>query len=73
MRSRAGILTRVNIAVLLGALAIPAHAVAQGVLPDLNVSTRTVESHKYDLMAKLGLQTTAALIQYAIKRGFVSL
>ena len=39
----------------------------------LNVSTRTVESHKYDLMAKLGLQTTAALIQYAIKRGIVSL
>ncbi len=73
MRSRAGILTRVNIAVLLGALAIPVHTVAQGVLPDLNVSTRTVESHKYDLMAKLGLQTTAALIQYAIKRGIVSL
>ncbi len=39
----------------------------------LNVSTRTVESHKYDLMKKLGLQTTAELIQYAIKRGIVSL
>ena len=39
----------------------------------LNVSTRTVESHKYDLMEKLGLQTTAELIQYAIKRGVVSL
>jgi len=39
----------------------------------LNVSTRTVESHKYDLMEKLGLQTTAELIQYAIKRGIVSL
>ncbi len=39
----------------------------------LNVSTRTGESHKYDLMEKLGLQTTAELIQYAIKRGVVSL
>ena len=39
----------------------------------LSVSTRTVESHKYDLMEKLGLQTTAELIQYAIKRGIVSL
>lgn len=39
----------------------------------LNVSTRTVESHKYDLMEKLGLETTAELIQYAIKRGIVSL
>ena len=39
----------------------------------LNVSNRTVESHKYDLMERLGLETTAQLIQYAIKRGIVSL
>jgi DNA-binding NarL/FixJ family response regulator len=39
----------------------------------LNVSTRTVESHKYDVMEKLGIETTAELIQYAIKRGIVSL
>jgi DNA-binding NarL/FixJ family response regulator len=39
----------------------------------LNVSTRTVESHKYDLMERLGLGTTAELIQYAIQRGIVSL
>ena len=39
----------------------------------LHVSTRTVESHKYDVMEKLGLETTAELIQYAIKRGIVSL
>jgi DNA-binding CsgD family transcriptional regulator len=32
-----------------------------------------VESHKYDMMEKLGLETTAELIQYAIKRGIVSL
>ena len=39
----------------------------------LNVSTRTVESHKYDVMEKLGIGTTAELIQYAIQRGIVSL
>ena len=39
----------------------------------LNVSTRTVETHKYDVMEKLGIETTAALIQYAIKRGIISL
>ncbi|MGH9462896.1 MAG: response regulator [Vicinamibacteria bacterium] len=39
----------------------------------LNVSTRTVETHKYDVMGKLGIETTAELIQYAIKRGIVSL
>jgi DNA-binding NarL/FixJ family response regulator len=39
----------------------------------LNVSTRTVESHKYDVMEKLGIETTAELIQYAIRRGIVSL
>jgi DNA-binding NarL/FixJ family response regulator len=39
----------------------------------LNVSTRTVETHKYDVMEKLGIETTAELIQYAIKRGIVSL
>jgi RNA polymerase sigma factor (sigma-70 family) len=37
----------------------------------LNISTRTVESHKYDMMEKLGLKTTAELIQFAIKRGIV--
>jgi DNA-binding NarL/FixJ family response regulator len=39
----------------------------------LNVSTRTVETHKYDVMEKLGIETTAELIQYAIKRGIISL
>jgi DNA-binding NarL/FixJ family response regulator len=31
----------------------------------LNLSRRTVETHKYGLMQKLGVQTTAALVQYA--------
>ena len=33
----------------------------------LKISSRTVEFHKYNLMSKLKLKTTAALIQYAIK------
>ena len=38
----------------------------------LDVSPRTVESHKYDLMQKLGVKTTAELIHYAIKRNIIS-
>jgi DNA-binding NarL/FixJ family response regulator len=32
----------------------------------LGISTRTAESHKYEIMRLLGVQTTAALIRYAI-------
>jgi len=35
----------------------------------LNISTRTAESYKYQIMEGLGVQTTAELIQYAIKLG----
>ncbi len=38
----------------------------------LNISVRTVESHKYEMMEALGLQTNAELVQYAIKIGLVS-
>jgi len=38
----------------------------------LNVSTRTVEFHKYNLTDKLGLHTTAELTQYAIRHGIVA-
>ena len=38
----------------------------------LNISTRTVEFHKYRVMDSLGLRTNAELIQYAIKHGIVS-
>jgi len=38
----------------------------------LNISTRTVESHKYEMMEALGVQTNAELVQYAIKIGLVS-
>jgi DNA-binding NarL/FixJ family response regulator len=38
----------------------------------LNISPRTVEFHKYNMMAKLKLKSVSALIQYAIKQGFAS-
>ena len=38
----------------------------------LNISPRTVEFHKYSMMAKLNLKSVSALIQYALKHGFVS-
>jgi DNA-binding NarL/FixJ family response regulator len=33
----------------------------------LGISTRTAESHKYEIMRLLGVQTTAALIRYAVR------
>jgi DNA-binding NarL/FixJ family response regulator len=38
----------------------------------LNISPRTVEFHKYNMMSKLNLKSLSALIQYAIKHGFAS-
>ena len=38
----------------------------------LNISPRTVEFHKYNMMSKLKLKSLSALIQYAIKHGFAS-
>lgn len=35
----------------------------------LGVSQRTVEHHKYNMMAQLGIKTTAGLIQYAVRQG----
>jgi DNA-binding NarL/FixJ family response regulator len=37
----------------------------------LDVSQRTVEHHKYNMMAQMGIKTTAGLIQYAVKRGLI--
>ena len=39
----------------------------------LHLSSRTVERHKYSLMDKLKLRTTAELTQYAIKHGLIAL
>ena len=33
----------------------------------LGISTRTAESHKYEIMRLLGVQTTAALVRYAVR------
>jgi DNA-binding NarL/FixJ family response regulator len=38
----------------------------------LRLSPRTVETHKYQIMAALGLQTTAELIRYALEHGLTT-
>ena len=38
----------------------------------LGISTRTAETHKYEIMEGLGVGTTAELIQYAVKLGLTS-
>ena len=35
----------------------------------LDLSTRTVETHKYEMMRVLGVQSTAELVRYAIEHG----
>jgi len=40
---------------------------------ELGISTRTAESHKYEMMESLGVQSTAELVQYAIKLGLISI
>ena len=37
----------------------------------LNISRRTTESHKYEIMRNLGLKTTAELIRYAVRINLV--
>ena len=37
----------------------------------LNLSTRTVEFHKYRMMAELGIQSSAELIRFAVKHHLV--
>jgi DNA-binding NarL/FixJ family response regulator len=39
----------------------------------LDISVRTVEAHKYEMMQTLNVETTAELIQYAIKIGLVAI
>jgi DNA-binding NarL/FixJ family response regulator len=38
----------------------------------LQLSTRTVETYKYDIMRSLGMQSTAELVRYAIHLGLVA-
>ena len=37
----------------------------------LDLSARTVETHKYEMMRVLGVQSTAELVALAVKRGLV--
>jgi len=41
------------------------------VAAQLGISTRTTESHKYEIMRQLGVQTTAELIRYAVRAKLV--
>ena len=38
---------------------------------ELDISVRTVETHKQDLLQALGLETTADLIKFAVRQGLV--
>jgi DNA-binding NarL/FixJ family response regulator len=44
---------------------------AKEIAADLEISTRTVEFHKYQMMESLGLRSNAELIHFAIKNGLV--
>ncbi len=53
------------------------HLVAEGrssaeIAGRLSISPRTVDTHRVNLMRKLGLHTQADLIRYALKRGLVN-
>jgi DNA-binding NarL/FixJ family response regulator len=39
---------------------------------ELNISVRTVETHKQDLLQTLSLETTADLIKFAVRQGLVN-
>ena len=44
---------------------------AKEIAKKLDISSRTVEFHKYQLMESLGIQSSAELIHFAIKQGIV--
>ena len=46
---------------------------AREIAARLDISPRTVEFHKYNMMAEWNLKTSADLIRFAIKRGLVSI
>lgn len=51
--------------------------IAQGkrmkeIAADLNISVRTVEDHKFQLLVALGVKSTADLVKFAVKHGLVS-
>jgi DNA-binding NarL/FixJ family response regulator len=44
----------------------------QEVADQLNISVKTVETHRAHLMNKLGLQTRAELVRYALREGYLT-
>jgi DNA-binding NarL/FixJ family response regulator len=51
--------------------------IAQGkrmkeIAADLNISVRTVEGHKSQLLVALGVKSTADLVKFAVKHGLTS-
>lgn len=44
---------------------------AKEVAAQLNISPRTVEYHKYQMMKELGMTTVADLVRYAVKYSLV--
>ena len=45
---------------------------AKEVASSLNISVRTAEGHKYEIMEALGVKTSAELVQHAVRMGLVS-
>lgn len=43
----------------------------KNIASQLSISTRTVETHRFNLTNKLGIKTTAGLTQYAISKGLI--
>ena len=43
----------------------------QEIADQLYISIRTVDTHRRNLLQKLGLKNTAGLVKYAIKNGFL--
>ena len=46
---------------------------AKEIAKTLHISTRTVEFHKYRMMEELCIETSAELVQFAIKHGIISI
>ena len=45
---------------------------AKDIATVLNISSRTVEFHKYRIMKDLGLKSAAELVQYAVRHGIIT-
>ena len=51
---------------------LAAGRIAKEIADELGISQRTVEYHKYKMMSDLKLETSAELIQYAVRAGYVA-